>query len=71
MKLPRVNEIREYFSGIKENMVINFLITSEAIFSARTSNLNKAKDELNNILVNQSTTRPDSNYKRLTRFFCF
>ncbi len=71
MKLPRVSEIKEYFQDIKEDTIINFLIVSEAIFSSRTTNLNKAKDELSNILVNQSTTRPDSNYKRLTRFFVF
>ena len=61
-------EYKEYFSKHPPSAIKNFLITSAAIFSARTANLWKAKDKVGNFLNNHST-KPESNYQRLIRFF--
>ena len=69
MSLPLPNEVKDYFSNHEEHITQNLLITAEGIFAARTTNLNHVKDKLPNILENQSTTKPSSNYQRLIRFF--
>ena len=69
MPLPLGDEITLYFSSHAEHQVKNLFITAEGIFRAKTTNLNEVKDELGNILENQDTTKPESNYKRLIRFF--
>ncbi len=62
-------EITPFFEKTDSNIVKNLLITTEGIFAGKSTNLNVVKDELGNILQNQSTTKPSSNYKRLIRFF--
>lgn len=69
MNLPLSDEIKGYFSKHEEHVVKNLFITAEGIFAAKTTNLNEVKDELANILHNQETTKPESNYQRLLRFF--
>lgn len=39
------------------------------MYAAKTTNLNEVKDHLGIILDNQKTTKPESNYQRLIRFF--
>lgn len=58
-----------YFVEQKESLINNLFITTEAVFMAKTPNLNKAKDYVGTILNNQLTTTVDSNYTRLIRFF--
>lgn len=50
-------------------MVQNLLICTQGIYSAKSTNLNEVKDHLGIILGNQDTTKPESNYQRLIRFF--
>lgn len=69
MNLSIPNEVTHFFSNQKEHVVRNLMITAEGIFAAKSTNLNEVKDELGNILGNQSTTQASSNYKRLIRFF--
>lgn len=69
MRLPLPNEITSFFDEHPTHIVRNLLITAEGIFAAKSTNLNVVKDELGNILENQETTKPGSNYKRLLRFF--
>lgn len=69
MRLPLPNEVNDFFSNHEEHVTQNLLITAEGIFAAKTTNLNVVKDKLPNILENQSTTKPASNYQRLIRFF--
>lgn len=69
MNLPPIGEITPFFSGHAEHVVKNLFITAEGIFAAKSTNLNDVKDEIANILENQETTKPESNYKRLIRFF--
>lgn len=69
MSLPLPNEFNDFFSNHEEHITKNLLITAEGIFAAKTTNLNFVKDKLPNILENQSTTKPGSNYQRLIRFF--
>ena len=45
------------------------MITVQGVFGAKSTNLNKVKDELGRILENESSTKPSSNYHRLIRFF--
>lgn len=58
-----------YFVEQKESLINNLFIATEAIFMAKTPNLNKAKDYVGSILHNQSDTKVSSNYTRLIRFF--
>lgn len=58
-----------YFVQQKESLINNLFITTEAIFMAKTPNLNKAKDYVGGILNNQLSTKATSNYTRLIRFF--
>jgi len=69
MKFTLPLEITSYFSKYPPHVVKNLLVTTQGIFAAKSTNLNKVKDELGNILENQETTQPASNYKRLIRFF--
>jgi len=69
MRLPFPNEITPFFSNQPDHVLKNLLITTEGIFAAKSTNLNLVKDELGNILENQDRTKPESNYKRLIRFF--
>jgi len=62
-------EITPFFEKTDASIVKNLLITTEGIFAGKSTNLNVVKDELGNILHNQTTTKPSSNYKRLIRFF--
>ena len=69
MKFTLPLEITPFFEKIDSNVVKNLLITTEGIFAGKSMNLYVVKDELGNILQNQETTKPASNYKRLIRFF--
>lgn len=66
MKIP--TKIMEYFSEQKESVIKNALIVAQGIFKAKSVNLKEVKDELPDILKNKKT-QPESNYRRLTRFF--
>ncbi len=68
MALPLPTQFTEHFADHKASTVKNLLITAESIFESETTNLNKAKNKVGNITGNTST-KPESNYKRLTRFF--
>ena len=69
MTIPLTSEIKPFFSVFEEHVIKKFLTTAQGILSARTTNLNIVKDKLPGILENQQNTKPDSNYKRLIRFF--
>ena len=69
MTIPLTSEIKPFFSVFEEHVIKNFLTSAQGILSARTTNLNIVKDKLPGILENQQNTKPDSNYKRLIRFF--
>jgi hypothetical protein len=68
-KLPLPSEITTFFPDHEEHDVRNLFITVQGIHAARTTNLNKVKDKLSLIIGNGCKTKPESNYKRLTRFF--
>ena len=61
-------KIMEYFPEQKESVIKNALIVAQGIFKAKSVNLKEVKDELPDIL-GKKTTQPESNYKRLIRFF--
>lgn len=69
MKLSLPTKITSYFPNQATHVVKNLWITTQGIFAAKSTNLNLVKDELGNILQNQDSTQPESNYKRLHRFF--
>jgi len=69
MTIPLISEVTIFFKNIDKYLTRNFYIISQGILNARSTNLNKVKDSLPRILENQKTTLPDSNYKRLIRFF--
>ena len=64
MKFTLPLAITSYFSKYPPHLVKNLLVTTQGIFAAKST-----KDELGNILENQETTKPASNYKRSIRFF--
>ena len=68
MALPLPAQFSEYFEHHEKSDVKNLLITAESIFEAETTNLNRAKNKVGQITGN-TETKPESNYKRLTRFF--
>jgi len=68
MALPLNGEITEFFPKHNKTAIKNLLITSEAIFESESTNLNKVKKKLGKVTGNL-LTKPESNYKRLTRFF--
>jgi len=68
MSLPLPKQFTEYFSDHSQTDVKNLLITAESIFEAETTNLNKVKKKVCRVTDNYRTS-PESNYKRLTRFF--
>ena len=61
-------KIMGYFPEQKESVIKNALIVAQGIFKAKSVNLKEVKDELPDILGNRDTV-PESNYRRLTRFF--
>jgi hypothetical protein len=69
MLLPIPDQITSFFKNHNESVVKNLMIVTQGVFCARSTNLNLVKDELGNLLHNQEQTKPESNYKRLTRFF--
>ena len=69
MQLPFPDEITSFFPDQPDHVIKNLMITTQGIYAAKSTNLNLVKDELGNILENQSSTKPASNYKRLIRFF--
>ena len=69
MTLPLNAEITFFFSEHESHVVQNLLITTQGVFGAKSTNLNKVKDELGRILENEESTKPSSNYRRLIRFF--
>lgn len=66
MEIPA--KIMGYFPDQKGSVIKNALIVAQGIFKAKSVNLKEVKDELPDILGNRDTT-PESNYRRLTRFF--
>lgn len=68
MTLPLPRQFSEYFKHHDKTVVKNLLITAESIFESQSTNLNKVKDKVGQI-TGQTNTKPESNYKRLTRFF--
>ena len=68
MKLPASDEIKKHFPNVAEFVLKNTLAVSEGVFTARTPNLNIVKDKMGHILGNTGTTKPESNYKFLTRY---
>lgn len=69
MTIPLDDKFKTIFQNIESHVVKNFLIVAQGIFTSRTTNLNVVKNALPGILENQVTTKVESNYKRLTRFF--
>ena len=69
MLLPPKDEITLFFPDHEDHIIKNLLICTQGIYAAKSTNLNEVKDELGTILINQSTTKPESNYQRLIRFF--
>lgn len=69
MQLPIPSQITSFFSNHEEHVVKNLFIATQGIFECRSTNLSLVKDEIGNILGNQEKTKPESNYKRLIRFF--
>lgn len=69
MTLP-LCKLTSYFSNHEEHIVKNLFIVTESVFEAKSTNLNQVKDKVGKVLANQDTTKPASNYRRLTRFFC-
>ncbi len=69
MPLPFPAEVTSFFSNQADDVTQTTLAVSQSIFEARTTNLNVVKDKLGKVLQNSETTKPDSNYRRLTRFF--
>lgn len=63
------SEFKEYFPNQALHTIKNIFVVAEGVFEAQSTNLNKVKLKLPNILNNQSSTKPSSNYKRLYRFF--
>ena len=68
MSLPLPEQFTKYFTDHSPTDVKNLLITAESIFEAETTNLNKVKKKVCRVTENFRTS-PESNYKRLTRFF--
>lgn len=68
MTIEISDKVKEYFPDQDETVVKNALIVAQGIFKAKSVNLKEVKDELPDILGNKQT-QPESNYKRLTRFF--
>ena len=69
MQLPPLDQITIFFPNQEDHVIQNLLICTQGIYAAKSTNLNEVKDHLGVILGNQSTTKPESNYQRLLRFF--
>ena len=69
MQIPLPHEVTRFFTNHEDYVVRNLLITTEGIYTAKSTNLSKVKDELGLILGNTETTKPESDYQRLIRFF--
>lgn len=68
MKLPLPVQFRDYFAHHNKTVIKNLLITAESVFEAETTNLNRVKNKVGQV-TGQRLTKPESNYKRLTRLF--
>ncbi len=68
MALPLIEQITTFFPKHDKTVVKNLLITTEGIFESESTNLNKVKKKLGKVTGNLET-KPESNYKRLIRFF--
>lgn len=68
MSLPLPEQFTEYFENHNQTVAKNLLILCEAIFESQSTNLNKAKDKVGQV-TGKTATKPESNYKRLIRFF--
>lgn len=68
MALPLTEQITMFFPKHDKTVVKNLLITAEGIFESESTNLNKVKKKLGRVTGNLKT-KPESNYKRLIRFF--
>jgi hypothetical protein len=68
MSIPLPVQFTEYFQNQNQTVVKNLVIIAEAIFEGQTTNLNRVKDKVGQI-TGKTETKPESNYKRLTRFF--
>ena len=62
-------KIKAYFPEHPEHIVRNLLIACWSIFGAKTTNLNKAKEEVPALLGNGADVDEHANYTRLIRFF--
>ncbi len=69
MTIPLTQQVTRFFTNYNDHIVRNLLVVSQAVFASKTTNLNRAKDQVSAILENQDTTMPESNYKRMIRFF--
>lgn len=69
MPLSLANEITTYFANYAPHTVNNLMITVQGVFEAKSTNLNKIKLELPNIIDNGKATKSVSHYTRLYRFF--
>jgi len=68
MALPLTEQITTFFPNHDKTVVKNLLIATEGIFESESTNLNKVKKKLGRVTGNLET-KPESNYKRLIRFF--
>ena len=68
MAKPLLAKRKRFFPDIPEHVFQNLLVVCSAIVLARSTNLNVLKDYLPQLLANE-TTKADSHYKRLIRFF--
>ena len=67
MSLELPTEIANFFPSYEPHVVKNLLTVTEGVFEAQSTNLNKVKLKLPNILNTKSNI--DAHYKRLYRFF--
>ena len=65
---PHLHKFTDLYGSYGLGAVKNFWLLTCLIPLARTVNLNKMKDYVGGVLGNENTD-PDSNYKRLIRFF--
>jgi len=69
MPLSLPDEITRYFPNYAPHVVQNLLITTEGVFEAQSTNLNKVKLKLPNIIRTEKPSKTSAHYKRLYRFF--
>ncbi len=69
MPLSLPTEITKHFENYEPHVIKNLLITTEGVFEAESTNLNKVKLKLPNILSEENPVKSSAHYKRLYRFF--